>query len=212
MLDLRFARWRRIFLFLCASCLLHILFFLFFPAPAPEVRVVRFKVRSWPEFDHLRPFLAQRPDLPGGRMEQLGAPSFSEFPELAEFLDRLHYPKLPGVSIPRYSAADPIELATAKEEFEAPEVEMPDFDELALEAVQELAEGYEEYARFYLPDADGEDADSEGRLRARAIVERAIAAMGGIEALLAVRELRAKVWIQSNKHSSFGADVAQGRR
>ena len=188
-------------LFLGLSLLLHLLFVLLVPAPAPEVRAGhRFQVRPWPAFDRLRPFLADRPDAPGRRLERLGAPEFSTFPELADFLDRAYYPELPGVSIPRPTSPDPVDLATQKPAFQIPEVVMPDLDEMALDAVRDLADEYEQYARIYLADADATDADSEGRLKAREVVERAIQAMGGRDALLALRELRARVWIQSNQH------------
>ena len=199
---------RRTLLFLGISLLLHLSFFLLVPEPAPEIRTVhRFQVRPWSAFDRLRPFMANRPDAPASHLERLGAPDFSAFPEIVDLLDMPYYAELPGVPLPRLVAPDPIELATRKPEFQIPAVVMPDLDKMALDAVRELADEYEQYARFYLPDADITDSDSKGRLQARKIVERAIQAMGGRDALLAVRELRARVWIQSSQHSVPGLGV-----
>lgn len=51
-----------------------------------------------------------------------------------------------------------------------------------------------------MPDADLSDAASQNQARAKEVVERAIAAMGGRQALLAITAMRAKVWIQSHQH------------
>lgn len=84
--------------------------------------------------------------------------------------------------------------------FTAPAVPDLDYDRLLIEKLrQEIAER-EQYARFHVLDADTTDDKSQRRSRARQIVERAIAAMGGREALGRVRELKARVWIEATEN------------
>jgi hypothetical protein len=81
--------------------------------------------------------------------------------------------------------------------FPVPPLPEVDLDALLVAKLRrELAER-EQYARFELPDADTTDAQSRRRSRARQIVERAIAAMGGREALEKIREMKARVWIEA---------------
>lgn len=188
-------------LFLGISFFLHLLFILLVPAPTPEPPSARrIQVQPWAVIDHLRPFIPPRFDTPVPRLERLGAPDLSELPELARYLNLSHYPEIPGVPIPRLATPHPIDLATQKPRFHTPRVIMPDLARMAFEAARAHAGEYERYARLHLPDSDITDADSEGRDRARQIVERAIQAMGGRDALIAIRELRAKIWVQSDQH------------
>ncbi|MFC1526017.1 hypothetical protein ACFL6X_04305, partial [Candidatus Latescibacterota bacterium] len=75
-----------------------------------------------------------------------------------------------------------------------------DLDELALEGLRRRIEERERYARIQVYDADTTDAESRNRRRARQVVERAIEAMGGMDSLLAIREMRAHVWIEASEH------------
>lgn len=77
---------------------------------------------------------------------------------------------------------------------------MPDLNELALEAAQEQAYEFEGYLRFFTFDADTSDEESRNRRKAREVVERAIIAMGGWEALLKIKEMHTKVWILAKEH------------
>ncbi|MCC7264121.1 MAG: hypothetical protein IT369_16545 [Candidatus Latescibacteria bacterium] len=81
--------------------------------------------------------------------------------------------------------------------FPVPPLPEVDFDALLVAKLrQELAER-EQYAHFQLPDADTTDERSRRRSRARQIVERALAAMGGREALGQIREVKARVWMEA---------------
>lgn len=81
--------------------------------------------------------------------------------------------------------------------FPVPPLPEVDLDALLVAKLrQELAER-EQYARFELPDADTTDEHSRRRSRARQIVERAIAAMGGREALAKIREMKERVWMEA---------------
>lgn len=92
-------------------------------------------------------------------------------------------------------------------DFKAPELWVPDFDSLAIARVRRLAEERESYARFRLFefDADTTDEESRRRSRARQIVERAIEAMGGRAALVKIREMKARVWVEATEYWIPGA-------
>jgi len=193
-------RHRRTSVFFGISLLLHLLLLLL-PAPPKKIHTVqRFHVQRIPYLERLQPFLAGRPRLPGRRMERLRAPGFSELPDLS-------FPEIPIARLPAVPLPTPGERlpAPAKPpEFQHPELVMPDLNELAVEAVRKVAEEYEQFARIHRFDPDTTDVDSESRRRARHIVERAIDAMGGRDSLLAIKEMRAKVWIEASEHVTEG--------
>jgi hypothetical protein len=84
--------------------------------------------------------------------------------------------------------------------FPLPALPELNYDSLLVDKLrQELAER-EQYARFHLLDADTTDEKSRRRSRARQVVEQAIAAMGGREALEKIREMKARVWIEATEH------------
>ena len=83
---------------------------------------------------------------------------------------------------------------------------MADIDSLSIAAVHKLAEQYETYARFYLPDSNLGDAASQNQARAKEIIERAIAAMGRRQALLAITQMRAKFGFNHIGTSSRAGD------
>ena len=80
-----------------------------------------------------------------------------------------------------------------------PQAEAAGFDlnERQMEAVRQLREERDSYARIWVPDADTTDAESRARSRAEVIVARAFAAMGGIESLRRIHEMRAVVWLMA---------------
>lgn len=81
--------------------------------------------------------------------------------------------------------------------FPLPPLPSVDLDALLVAKLrQEIAER-EQFARFEMPDADTTDEKSQRRTRARQVVERAIAAMGGREALARIREMKARVWMRA---------------
>ena len=77
---------------------------------------------------------------------------------------------------------------------------LPGLEELQLETVRMRAEELEEYARLWIPDADVTDAASRDRQLGRQIVLAAVEAMGGMEALLEIRDMR----YQGRYHKSYG--------
>ena len=85
-------------------------------------------------------------------------------------------------------------------DFPVPPLPEVDFDALLVAKLrQEIAER-EQYARFQLSDADTTDEQSRRGSRARQIVERAIAVMGGREALEKIREMKARVWMEATEN------------
>jgi len=73
-------------------------------------------------------------------------------------------------------------------------------DQLQLEMVRMRAEELEQYARLWVPDADTTDQESRDRQLARQIVQAAIEAMGGMEALAEVQDMQ----YQGRFHKSYG--------
>ena len=193
------SRHRTLHLAFAASLLLHLLLFF---APHPHREIVdqdRFHVRPFALPRPIEVFRADQPDVPQRRMERLPSPAFSRPPVAPMPSTEIAADVVP----PSPSLADSTDAILDRGragEFKTAPVEMADIDSLAIEAVRKLVDEYETYARFYLPDANLDEADLQSRDKAREVVERAIAAMGGWDALLAVSEMRAKVWIQSNKN------------
>lgn len=78
-----------------------------------------------------------------------------------------------------------------------PMAEVSDLMPAALEAIARRRAVLEGYARFPLPDIDTRDLESQRRRRAEQIVRQAFEAMGGIDSLLAIREMEARVWLEA---------------
>jgi len=193
-------RGRRLSLFLLLSLLLHLLFIALVPAPPKQIQSVhRFHLQPLPFLENLKPFLANQPDLPQSALDRLQAPAFSHFPEFTSFPE-IPLKKLPSITLPLPAPIDPLAVDAKPFDFEAPKVVMPDLDELALEGMRQVVEDYEQFLALHRFDADTTDIDSQSRRRARQIVERAIEAMGGRDALLAIKETRTKVWLEATEH------------
>ena len=193
-------RHSRLLLFFLFSLLLHLLFILLVPGPPKQIQGVRrFRLQPLPFLEELKPFLASRPDLPGSRLDRLQAPSFTQFADLARFPE-IPLKKLPRITLPLPPPFDPLAATAKPTEFQTPEVVMPDLAELTLEGMRRVVEEYEQYLALHRFDADTTDIDSQSRRRARQIVERAIEAMGGREALLAIKETRTRVWLEATEH------------
>ena len=190
------------------SLSLHLLLLLL-PAPGKDKVVVRrFHVRPWPSIHQIRSFQASQPDLPWHRMERLPGPGFSRLPAVS-LMSEVPPGKLPAIIVPRPAWIDTIPMPGKPREFKAEDLALLDLNELALETERRKAEArpYERYARIYLFDADTSDVDSRSRTRARQIVERAIQAMGGRDALLALTEIRARVWVKAREHVIKGSVI-----
>ena len=91
--------------------------------------------------------------------------------------------------------------------FPVPALPDLDYDRFLIEKLRQEVAEREQYARLHLFDADTTDADSQRRSRAQQIVERAIAAMGGREALGRIREMKVRVWLESRTSCWSGPPV-----
>ena len=193
--------WRRTFwAFLALSLLIHIVALLFVPRrPAPPLVEERLQLRTAPRFAKPQLFSGRAPQGTPTQLERLSGPSFA--PSVAA--PRLPAPALIGA--PQADQLNPLatEALVAQPKaapFHIEEVVLPDLDSLAFVAMAQTAADYEGFARMHRFDADTTDAESRGRQRARQIVERAIEAMGGRPALLAIKSLQARVWIEAWEH------------
>jgi hypothetical protein len=92
------------------------------------------------------------------------------------------------------------EAGETSKAFGAREDSLPGLQELQLETVRMRADELAEYARLWTPDADVTDAASRDRQLGRQIVLAAVEAMGGMEALLEIRDMR----YQGRYHKSYG--------
>lgn len=81
-----------------------------------------------------------------------------------------------------------------------PEIKPFDLNRAQIEAVAKVREEYERYVRHWRVDIDTTDAESMSQARARAVVVAAFEAMGGMDRLLAITEMRAVVWIEAQEH------------
>ncbi len=197
-------RWARIALAL--SALLHLLFLGgLYLAYDPQVRppIYRVRLEPLPTFSYSAPSLLapSRLPLPGFSPEGVVGPG--EIPAFG----MEGGPEGPGpgmAGMERLPSGPPGGGVTGEKvpAFADPALPDLDYEGLLVEKLrQEIAER-EQYARFHLFDADTTDEESRRRSRARQIVERAIAAMGGRTALEQIREMRARVWIEPNEHCS----------
>ena len=184
--------------FFALSLLLHLLLVYLSRPPAPSTQVRLFYQQRTTFFDPIQPFHAAKPYQPPTKMERIQAPEPTRSPEEAAVftipLAALLIPLPPLPDLP-----DTI-LAPCKADFQAPATPMPDLADLADRALRQKIAERETYARMYFDDADTTDEESRRRRRAEAIVERAIGAMGGRQALLAMGELRARVWLEAWEH------------
>ncbi|MBM3278032.1 MAG: hypothetical protein FJY95_08115 [Candidatus Handelsmanbacteria bacterium] len=83
-----------------------------------------------------------------------------------------------------------------------PALHAPDLDARGIEKLRQEEAEREQYARFHLLDADTTDEDSRRQSRAKRIIERATAAMGGRGALGRIGEMKARLWIEADEHCS----------
>ena len=82
----------------------------------------------------------------------------------------------------------------------APGDVLPTLEQMQMQMVRMRSEELEQYARLWVPDADTTDQESRDRLLARQIVLAAVGAMGGMEALLEIRDMQ----YQGRFHKSYG--------
>ncbi len=75
-------------------------------------------------------------------------------------------------------------------------------NERDIEAVAQLRDQYDAYARYWSPDVDPGDTESASRTKAEAIVARAFTAMGGLDKLLKITEIRTVVWVEAFETAS----------
>ncbi|MEW6751377.1 MAG: hypothetical protein AB1505_10420 [Candidatus Latescibacterota bacterium] len=85
--------------------------------------------------------------------------------------------------------------------FHAAPESLPSPDARALSDLAAEVAAREGWAPLALPDADTTDAESQSRARARQVVLRAIDAMGGMDALLVIRQAKARVWVEAREHA-----------
>jgi len=178
------------------SVLLHVLVVFMTPAPPRQVTVRVFR-RSAPRLRDLLAFRTAPPSLdvrPIGQLESPapGAPSPSA-------IVAVPYSQLPGHRLPFAALGDSTYQVGAPLPQQPETPSELDLNQLALTALRRRLEDHDEYARLVLPDADTTDSSSGNRRRARMVIYKAIAAMGGIDALLAIRQMHAHVWILSSE-------------
>lgn len=146
-------------------------------------------------------FIADSPRLLQHFLERLELPAGPENPNPPESIPEVvGVGKLPVITPFAELAIDTIEVAAKARKFQAPPVEMPDLNELALRAVRERAKQAEQHVRFYLEAVTPGTAAYKSRQRAEEIVERAIAAMGGRRALASIKGVRVKTSIEAWDH------------
>ena len=184
-----------VFYFFALSLLLHLLFVYLarLPAPAPQARI--FYQQRTTFFDPIKPYRSAKPYQPPTEMQRIAAPTPTLSPEEAELLN-IPLADLAPTLPPLPDLPDTI-LVPGKSTFRAPTVALADLNAIADSALQQKIEARETFARIYFDDADTTDEESRNRRRAEAIVERAIRAMGGRAALLAITQMRARVWLEA---------------
>ena len=172
-----------------AAALLHLLLFLVvlqLPDTA-QLSLLPIRYHTPPAIPAaLRP---ERPELPKGEMKRIVIDH--RLPALPRSASRL--PDLPpleasivALTLGRSTAEG---LGARREAFEAMADSLPTLEEIELAGVARGAEQMRAYRRLRLPDADTSDLESADRKRARQIVQRAIDAMGGAQALANLRQM-----------------------
>ena len=204
-------RWR-IVPFFVLSAALHLLLLWIVP-PGRDTAGLKVQVLRLPPPVLVMPkpaaFTADSPRLLQHRLERLELPAGPESPDPPESIPEVvGVGKLPIITPFAELAIDTIEVAAKAREFQAPPVEMPDLNELALRAVRERAKQAEQYVRFRVAAVTPGTAAYKSRQRAEEIVERAIAAMGGRRALASIKGARVKMSIEAWDHRT-GREVLQ---
>ena len=189
--------------FFVLSAALHLLLLWIVPS-GRDTAELKVKVLRLPPPALMMPkpaFTADSPRLLQHLLERLELSAGPESPNPPESIPEVvGVGKLPVITPFAELAIDTIEVAAKARKFQAPPVEMPDLNELALGAVRERAKQAEQYVRFYLEAVTPGTAAYKSRQRAEEIVERAIAAMGGRRALASIKGVRVKTSIEAWDH------------
>ena len=176
---------KRLALCLFLSALLHIAVVLLTPStpdPQPAFQVV---FRPPPRALETRPFDPAKPALRERQMQRLVVKS--TLPQLAQ--ESTESAPLGEIAeqLPPEARDDMAHLAKRMR------IEWSDYVKIdSLLLARRAAEDREGYVRFPLPNTGA------GRDRALEVIERAIEAMGGMKRLLAIKEMSAMVWIESD--------------
>lgn len=145
-------------------------------------------------------------NIPERLMEQIAA---TEAPGQSVPLPAME-PGLPApVSVEQVPLDDRLPMPGERPLVFVTQPELADFslNEADIEAVAQLRDQYDAYARYWSPDVDPDDAESQSRTKAEAIVARAFDAMGGLDRLMKVTELRAVVWVVAIEDQSATGEV-----
>ena len=189
--------------FFVLSAALHLLLLWIVPS-GRDTAELKVKVLRLPPPALMMPkpaFTADSPRLLQHLLERLELPAGPESPNPPESIPKVvGIGKLPVITPFAELAIDTSEVAAKARKFQAPPVEMPDLNELALRAVRERAKQAEQHVRFYLEAVTPGTAAYKSRQRAEEIVERAIAAMGGRRALASIKGVRVKTSIEAWDH------------
>lgn len=182
---------------LAISAMLHVLLVLTVPGPPRDlsVRVFRMEQRR---LDDLLIFQPPPPDLPDRAADRLGSPEAGHRRPSAIVAIPYEFLSAPGVPL---SASGDSVYEVGTPHWSPPEAIVDlDLNTLELEALRRRLAERDSHTRLSLLEADTTDAESRNRRRARSVVERAIEAMGGMDALLAIVEMRVHVWVLSREH------------
>ena len=195
---------------LCVSAALHVLLLLIPPGERPIPTGHRFHLSPVPSAAWIELLRASRPELTVDGMERLPGPAFV-LPRLP-LADVPFDDDLPEPAAPELTKTDSLWLAARTEKgLWLPPEDVPiDLNQLALEMEARKdreVERLDEYARYFAGDADTTDQASQSHGRARQVVMRAIESMGGWDALAALTELHAGVWMASTTHVFRGSET-----
>lgn len=202
-------RRRRITVALLASMVLHLLMLAAYVRMADWYRRQDLRpTRYLPDLLLLAPQLfRQQPigTIPERLMEQVEGPAEPGQAEALPWIDASPQALAPGEPPP---ADDRLAAAGQRPAQFIAQPDLGDFslNEQDIEAVGQLREQYDAYARYWTPDLDPTDPESQNRAKAAAIVARAFEAMGGLEELLKIRQMRTVVWLVA-----WQTQVGEGR-
>lgn len=199
-------RWR-IVPFFVLSAALHLLLLWIVPSGRDTAGLKVQMLRPPPLMVPPSAFTADSPRLLKHRLERLEVPAGPGRPDPPEPTTAV-IEELSVITPFADWSIDTIEVAAKARGFQAPSVEMPDLNRLALRAMRERAKQEEQYVRFYLEAVTPGTAAYKSRQRAEEIVERAIAAMGGDRALASIKGARVKMSIEAWDHR-MGREVLQ---
>ena len=181
----------RIVPFFVLSAALHLLLLWIVPSGRDTAELRVQVLRPPPLMVPSSAFTADSPRLLKHRLERLEVPVGPGRPDPPEPTTAV-IEELPVITPFADWSIDTIEVAAKARGFQAPSVEMPDLNRLALRAMRERAKQEEQYVRFYLEAVTPGTAAYKSRQRAEEIVERAIAAMGGTALWLPLKGLGLK--------------------